>query len=135
MTFYRSIMVIQEPFDLELDDNGRAQLVFNIAIEKARSTVLEEEIIKILTDATVGVSNTNIFASSAKRIPDGDGPYLQVISSGGVAPEDIHNEVLPNVQKPNVQISVRALTYAAARTMIWAAHDALAAVVNQTVVL
>lgn len=133
MSRIREIQAIQEPFDLKLDDAGRAQVAFNISITKTPSDTLEEEVIKILTDASVGTGNTNVFFSKKKDIPNGAGPYLLVIATGGTFPEMIHNEAGSAWQRPTVQISVRAKSYTVARTMARAAYRALTPIRNLTV--
>jgi len=134
MTWYREINPIQEPFDMRLDDSGRAQVAFNIAVIKNPSDTLLEEITKILTDASVGVANVTIFESSKKDLPVGDNAFIVITETGGVFPEWIHNEDTPAFQRPSAQINARASSYADARTMARAAYVALVAVQNQTVI-
>lgn len=135
MTWYREIEVLQEPFDLSPDGTGRAKVAFNISVVKRYSNTFLEEITKILMDASVGVANSNIFTTSMKDIPDGDGPYLSIVETGGTFPERTHNSVsVPAYLRPTAQIVVRAGTYSAARTMARAAYNALAAVRNSNIV-
>jgi len=135
MTWYREIEALQEPFDLGLDNNQMAKVVFNIMAYKGPSTTFIEETVKLLVDAGVGTYNTNIFSTSSKDIPIGDGPYLSIIETGGTFPERTHNDTAaPAFQRPTAKLVVRAKTYAAARTMSRAAYNVLVAVRNTNVV-
>lgn len=133
--WYRQIEVVQDPQDLGLDANGRAISAFNINVVKRYSDTLEEEIVGLLVAASVGVFNTDIFASSSKDLPDdGDGPFLTVVATGGTSPERTQNSIAtPAYPRPSAQIAVHAGTYRAARTMAFAAYLALAGIRNQTV--
>jgi hypothetical protein len=124
---------LQEPFDLGLDANDRAQFSFNIIATKTQSTTWAEEVTALLVNGGVGVYNTNIFRSSKAVIPTGAGPYLTIIETGGVAGVKIHNQLAPAYPRPAARIVVRASTVAAARAMAWAAHTVLAGVSNLTV--
>lgn len=93
---------------------------------------LFEEVASLLVAAGVGTLNTNIFGSSARNIPDGDGPYLSIIETGGTTPLRIHNAVASGVvvategyERPSFQIVVRARTFSEARLMARRAYKAL----------
>lgn len=132
---YLQIMAAQDPFDPGLTELGRAELIFNIDIVKVYSETVEEELVKILTDASVGTANVNIFAGSGANIPaKGDGPYLSIIVQGGAGPDRTHNQISPPAySRPSAQIFVRGKTYTATRTMAFAAMRALEAVRNTTI--
>jgi len=129
VTWYREIDVVQEPFDLGLDANGRAVVAFNVRAIKGPSATFEQELVARLVAAGVGSAGSTIFVSSSAAIPDGDGPYLTVTATGGLAPERTQAE-LPAYQRPSAQIAVRARTYAAARDRARAAYQALVGVRN-----
>lgn len=133
MSFYLEIRPIQEPFDLGLDDEERAKVVFNVSIVKTPSVTLEEELMAVLVAAGVGVVGQNVFSSTSAAVPRGGGPYLSVISTGGAPPLWNQNTNAPAYQRPSAQIVVRASTYLAARAMARAAYDALSVVRNATV--
>jgi len=133
MARYLSINPLQEPFDLGTDEKGRARVRFNILCEKTESSTFEEEIVKILTDASVGTGGVDIFFSSKVSIPSGDGPYLTINSTGGPGGRKIQNQTAPAYPRPTASITTRAKNYVDARTMAWAAYDALVLVKNQTV--
>lgn len=126
---------MQEPFDLALDTEGRAQVAFNVEADKAPSGTFVEEIVDLLVAAVVGTYGSNIFATAKAIIPVGDGPFLSIIETGGSPPGYIHNLATPAYQYPSAQVLVRASTYAAARTMARAAYNALASVANTTITI
>lgn len=134
MTYWREVEPIQEPFDLGIDEAGFVQVVFNINVIKNPSRTFLEELTAILVDAGVGVNNTNIFQTTRAIIPDGDGPYLVLIETGGREPERTHNYISePAFQRPSAQILVKAESYAAARIMAYDAYDALVGIRNQEI--
>jgi hypothetical protein len=132
MARYLDIQPLQEPFDDGKEGNHQ-RVTFNITVSKTESETFEEELIKILTDASVGDSE-NIFASSKAAVPEGDGPFLHVIATGGASPLRIHNVISPPAYpQPTAQLVTRAKSYKAARAMARAAYLALAAIRNTTV--
>lgn len=134
MTWYREIEPLQKPFDMVKDSAGRAKVVFNIMAIKTPSDAFLEELVELLVDGGVGTYNTNIFTTSSKEIPVGDGPYLSIIETGGTFAERSHNETAaPAFERPSAQIVVRAKTYAAARTMANAAYSILEPIRNTNV--
>jgi hypothetical protein len=135
-TFYQEINPLQEPFDLGVDDLGRVRIAFNISVVKRPSDTFAEEIVKLLTTAGVGIAATNIFIGSGAAVSPGDGPYLNVVETGGLSPRRTHNSVAtPAYTRPSAQIVARAKTYAAARTMARNAYNALVGVRNTTITL
>jgi hypothetical protein len=106
---------------------------FNILVTKTESDTFSEELVTIMVTAGVGTYGTNIFISEQADIPTGGGPYLVVNETGGFRGLRIHDQARPAYPRPGAQISVRATTYDAARTMARAAYNALAAVKNTVV--
>ena len=94
--------------------------------------MFNDEIKQRLVDMGVGTYGANIIAGSKGVVPDGDGPYLSIIETGGTAPLRVHNEAGAHVQRPSAQILVRGKNYVAARTMARNAYTALDGVVNTT---
>jgi len=90
---------------------------------------LDEIAAKLVSDG-VGVLGTSIFKSSAAIIPTGNGPYLTVSETGGMAPSRKQNQTTAATQRPTAQILVRAATYASARAMSKAAYNSLDGVTN-----
>ena len=135
MTWYLSIMPVQEPFDFGGGQKGRAELSFNVEVTKVFSTTLLEELVKILENAGVGTRNVNIFGSSAAYDPSDAGPYLFLTVAGGPIPINTHNQISPPAYvRPTVKVTVRGDNYGAVETMVNAAYVALSAVRNVNVV-
>jgi hypothetical protein len=126
-------MLQSEPYDLGVDERNRMKWQFNVMATKTASELFIEELVRILEDDSVGVFNIDIFGSSKAAIPQGDGPYLSIISTGGTGPIRIQNQAAPAYFRPTALIVVRGAVNAQARAMAFAAYDALAKVVNQTV--
>lgn len=134
-TRYQKIQAINSPSDaLGLDESSRVQWYFNLEIWKHHSTTLEEEIVKLLEDASVGTWETDIFAGTRVTMPAGDGPYLAVLVEPGLDPIRTMNEEQPPASvRPAVKIIVRGTSYTATRTMAYNAWVALDGVYNQDV--
>lgn len=68
--------------------------------------------------STALVYGTNLFKGPKAKIPDGDGPYVSLIRTGGVDPEGTHNSVdKPAYERPGMQVLVRAANYDDAETL------------------
>lgn len=131
-TWYLSLSPQQEPFDLGLPDAaGRIQFSCNFLATKRPSASFIKEIIAALVAAHVGTENVNIFATSMSVIPAGDGPFLSLRATGGVAPVGTHNAGPGAYRRPGLQVLVVAATAVAAEAMALAAYDALVAVQNR----
>lgn len=136
--FWLDVFDLQPPFDAGvLDALGRAQWTFNIQALKHPSTTFSREIEAILVAAAVGTASgatPNIFRSAKAVIPAGNGPYLVINATGGIAGLRTHNVVSgPTYERPTAQITVRAASSEAAEGMARAAYAALMAVKNQTI--
>lgn len=119
MSFYLHILALSQPTDIGLDDNKRTMFSFNVEA-KARGlvAVIENDILKLITDASLGVFGTDAFIGSASLTPDGDGPFVHIINTGGGSPNETHNlDIYPNL---SCQILVRSLDYTAARARAYA---------------
>lgn len=78
----------------------------------------------------VGVVGSTIFKGSKARLPsldepNGEGPFITLIETGGMQPLFVHNYNAPHVSRPTAQVGVRAINYLAARNKSKAAWDAL----------
>lgn len=134
MAKFLQVMLLQEPFDMGLDPKTRLRYGFNIVVEKTPSSTFIEELVAILTAAQpTWRFGRDIYATSAASIPEGAGPYLEILETGGPGGVRIQNQIPPAYMRPGAQIVVRAKDPAAARTMASAAYNALAAVSNRVV--
>lgn len=126
MTNYLSIRPIQEPFDLDLDEERRQMYAFNVNVYKGYSKTVEEEIVKLLEDSGIGTGGTDLFSSSKAKIPTGEGPYVLIRETGGTAPEYIHNDTTkPAYQRPSIQIVVLGRNHSEVKTKIWEVYETL----------
>lgn len=131
-TRYLEILSVQSPFTIGVDENNRTMFSVNFnTMAAAPSDELEKEIVKLLTDASLGTFGTDIFIGPAAVIPQDSGPYIQVISTGGTAPIETHDG--NKYERPSVQLIIRGLDYEATETRALAAWRALDGVRNQTV--
>jgi hypothetical protein len=127
------------PYDLGVDDQGRAKCQFNLSAEKTASTggkSVEEELVKILETAGVVVSTgagRNVFVGTNAQIPSGGGPYVSIIITSGLSGLKTHNDQGTAYERPTALIVVRATDYAVARAKARAAYDVLDKVRNQVV--
>ncbi len=91
-----------------------------------------DEVAAYLAAQGVGTVGSNIFLGSKASIPEGSGPYLTLVETGGMAPTRVQNKTSGNTQRPTAQVAVRASTYNVARMMLKAAYTALDGVFNTT---
>jgi len=101
-------------------------------------SVLEEIANKLVADG-VGVLGTSIFISSAAVLPTGDGPYITLTETGGVAPGGFRgeggrtqNQSGVSTQHPTVQVVTRAKSFPVARAKALAAYNSLDGTWNET---
>jgi hypothetical protein len=134
-TWYLTIQEQQPPFDAGvLDGQSRALWTFNIVATKAPSATFLLELVAVLVGASVGVYGTNIFISSKAVVPTGNGPYLNIVATGGTTGLRTQNDTSgPSYERPSAQLTVRAQSAAAAEAMCRAAYAALVGVRNTTV--
>lgn len=140
MTQYLSITALQEPFDLGMDEAGRAQCAFNVLCMKRPSDTFLEELVVVLEAAGVGQRGVTIYASSMAVIPEPDGgpgssaPMLSIKATGGAPPLGTHNAGAGAYRRPSAQVIARAGTWRDAETLAHAAYTALTGVLNRAVV-
>lgn len=61
---------------------------------------------------------TNIFKGPKAKIPDGKGPFVSIIRTGGLGQDGTHNATIePAYERPTAQILVRATDYDVAETL------------------
>lgn len=80
----------------------------------------------------VGTVGSDIIKGSRGVIPTGDGPYISLTETGGMAPGRVHNELRAHTRRPTAQIAVRAKSYAVARAKAEEAFVALDGIYNTT---
>ena len=93
-------------------------------------SLLDDLAAKLVADG-VGVLGTSLFLSSAAIIPAGNGPFISLNETGGMAPIRTQNTVRVTL-RPTVQVLVRATSYTVARAKAWAAYQSLDGIFNTT---
>ncbi|KKL21899.1 hypothetical protein LCGC14_2440840 [marine sediment metagenome] len=132
---YRRITMLGEPSDTQgLDANRRARCSFNIQAKKDPSEEFEEELAKILENG--GIAAGVIFAGTASTLPEladvTDPAIITIVSTGGSAPEEIHNEIGAYPQ-PSAQLTARHKHYRIARALAYQAYNALKVIRNEII--
>lgn len=89
-----------------------------------------DDIAARLVSQGVGVIGSSIILGSKGAIPSGDGPYISLTETGGVAPTRVHNKKTPNTKRPTAQVVVRAKSYQVARAKSSEAYVALDGIFN-----
>lgn len=131
MTRYLAILARQRPFPFDVDENGRTLFSCNYdATAAAPVADFEYEIRRLLIDAglvtapVLGSVVGDVWVGPAVTVPVGDGPYTQILDTGGLEPEETHDG--GRYERLSVQIIVRGKSYSAARAKalaIWRALD------------
>lgn len=129
-TRYIEILAVQRPFPIGLDENNRSVFSCNFdALADAPVASFEEEILKVLSDAGLatlydGATETgDTTIGPGARVPDGTGPYVQLIDTGGRPPDESQDS---ERERLSIQVLVSATNFQAARTRalaIWRALD------------
>lgn len=125
MSRYLEILAVQRPFHFDTDGAERNMFSCNFTARAAADvTDWERELGRLISDAGLGTENTDLFYGATKNLPAGDGPYVQVLDSGGQGPDETHSGA--KTERLSVQIIVRAKSYTAARSRalaIWRELD------------
>lgn len=130
-TRYIEILSVQHPFPINTDTYNRPMFSFNLdALAESPVTDWEEDVVSILHSAGLATLGTDTYVGPLAVIPAGDGPYINVVDTGGSSPVETHNGV--KYERLSAQIVVRAVSYTSARTRaqsIWQALDGLRGIV------
>lgn len=117
MARYLQILSVQNPFTIGLDSIKRVQFSCNYDLRSDGPVArLEEEVVKILSDAGQASSGVDTWIGPAVMIPTGSGavgPYTLIINTGGYQNRETHNGDVQ--QNHSVQIIVTAADYIVAR--------------------
>ncbi len=93
---------------------------------------LVEDIVTLLTAASLGIIKVDLFYSSRAILPDGDGPYTTLIETAGLIDEWIQNDVTrPAFEHGGAQLVTRAAHYIDARNKALAIYAEINKVHNQ----
>lgn len=130
-TRYLAILARQRPFPFDVDESGRTLFSCNYdAVAAAPVADFEYEIRRILIDAglvtapVLGSVIGDVWVGPAITVPTGNGPFTQILDTGGLDPEETHDG--KRYERLSVQIIVRGKNYDTARVKalaIWRALD------------
>lgn len=122
-TSYHFIEAVQRPFLLpQLDAEGRSVYSVNFVGHTNGSTsTFEDEIAKLLDDNNIATLITDLFIGVVPNFPNGDGPYTQIINTGGRSSEQAHDN--STEEYPRIQILVRAKGNKSARDKVFEIYD------------
>lgn len=128
---YLEILARQRPFPFDVDANARVMFSCNYdALAAAPVVDFERELRAILSDAGLATFGSgasppdDTWIGPAGTLPTGNGPYTQIIATGGIGPDYAHGG--EKYERLSVQIVVRAKSFDAARDRalaIWRALD------------
>jgi hypothetical protein len=125
VTRYVEILALQRPFPYDVDGLRRTLFSCNYtALAAAPVTSWADEVVRLIELAGLGTYGSDIFIGPSLDAPAGDGPYVHVVDTGGIPPNETHNG--DKYERLSVQIIVRAADALAGETRavaIWRALD------------
>jgi minor capsid protein len=137
-TLFLELNAVQSPFDMRaVDGQNRVMLSVNFLCSiNATAVTLEECIIKLIVDAGLATLGSDLFVGSNYKIPNlnepfGAGPLTTILRTGGLSPNQTHNNDF--IQHPGIQVITRATNYTAARNKIETIYNLLNGKHNITV--
>lgn len=118
MTRYLEIISTDRPGDVGRDENERAMFSVNFtALAVAPVGDWPREVHSLLKTAGLASdSDTKIGRSTAA--PTGDGPYVHIVDTGGISPDELHGGEL--YERLSCQVVVRGVSYDTAEARILA---------------
>lgn len=124
-TTYLSISALQPPFSIGNDTSNRAMLSFNVlSSHNGDPTTFLVNLASLISTAGLGTLGTNMWYGSKAQIPQtGAGPFISLISTGGLSSQQTHNG--SKITRPTAQIITRADSYVVAETRANAIYAAL----------
>jgi hypothetical protein len=93
---------------------------------------LDDLSVHLVNEGVVSAAK-DVLKSTKSAIPAGDGPFLSIIQTPGIAPTRIQNQTAAATRRPTAQVVARAATYPAARAKAEAAFAALDGRFNVTI--
>lgn len=126
MSFYMSIRADQRPFDLSEDDNAHNVFVCNYTGQSFGDVdTWEDDLVSVIEGGGFGLMfGDEIFIGPRAILPDGDGPFVTIIDTGGARQELFHDTTDPVMENLSAQISVHGRNFQSAQTLslgIWRA--------------
>jgi hypothetical protein len=109
MTAYMEILANQRPFDMgQLDLNRRVVYAVNFRARSVEQVdTWEEDLATLISNASLGTLGTDMFLGSLAVLPDGNGPYILILDTGGITPAETMNGDID--ERLSAQITVRGV--------------------------
>lgn len=108
----------------QLDQEGRTVYSVNFEGYSVGSThTFEDEIATLLQEESLAVPIENLFIGVLPVVANGDGPYVQILNTGGSSDSESHSGY--SYAYPRVQILVRAKSNQIARDKAHGIYDLL----------
>lgn len=130
MARYLEILANQSPFQYGEDVNRRVLFSCNFSTVVASLAPNFELDMATILASTVTLG-TNLFIGEQAVIPDGDGPFVSLIVTGGVHPLETHNN--DKYPRPSFQLITRGTDYIATRNLAAACFAALDGIHDLTI--
>lgn len=91
------------------------------------------DLIVLCEGAELGLTyGTTLFKGPKAQIPNGAGPYVSLIRTGGLGSEGTHNSIEePAYERPTAQVIARATDYDIAEAMAQSLYDLMWPIQNQ----
>lgn len=125
MAFYMSIRADQRPFDLTEDDNFHNVFVCNYTGQSFGDVdTWEDDLVSVITGGFGLTFGTEVFIGPRAILPDGDGPFVTVVDTGGARQDLFHDTEDPVMENLSAQITVHDRNFQSAQTLslgIWRA--------------
>lgn len=137
MSFYLSIEAAGTPAYTAQDASRRHMFTFTLdAVSRASvQASWTGDIAKIISDAGLGVIDTDLFISPGHVIPVGQGPFIGVTAAGGAGRTHTHGSPATRSTYENYTalVSVRGLIHNDTESLAFDIWRALDGIRNQTV--
>jgi hypothetical protein len=119
--YVRSIVAIQRPFSIPVDEHNRTAYSVNFRCYVNRPPAKWEEFFASLTGGLINFSSGLVKIGHTSEIPapnlgsTTDGPFITLIDTGGMSPEETHNGDI--TERITIQVLVRSRFHEAARDL------------------
>lgn len=127
MSQYISLSAVQSPFYIGPDEMNRHVFSVNFNIVGGGPiAAMAQEVAKLISDNGLGTSGTDMFIGNT--VPTGNGPFILLIPTGGRSTILSHDD--ERLERPSLQILVRATVYPTAEARIMAIYRLIDGVHN-----
>lgn len=132
MSFYLSITAAQPPFDIGVDAANRQLFSCNFYAQTAGDSSLLEDMVGLLAAASLGTPGADLFIGGAALVlPTGNGPYVQLLETGGFPTSLTHDG--DRYPRRSFQVITRGASYRTTQARAVACWQALDGRFNLTV--